>query len=321
MRHHELKLYPKPGEDCKCLFGEKQILPLIRKYKVLHLNRTDARLANSGLPMEIQKLRCRVNYNALRFTPEIENLGRRLVQALRRNGPFVVLHLRYEMDMLAFSGCTHGCSKKEAEELTKMRYAYPWWKEKVIDSDAKRKDGLCPLTPEETALVLQALGIDRSYQIYIAAGEIYGGQRRMAALTSAYPNVVRKETLLPSYLSLFQNHSSQMAALDYMVSLESDIFIPTYDGNMAKVVEGHRRYLGFKKTVLLDRKLIVELVDQYRNGTLSWADFSSSVKASHTSRMGEPSTRQAIPDKPKEEEYFYANPHECLHQPDDLSAL
>jgi hypothetical protein len=242
MQHHELKLYPKPGEDCKCLFGEKQILPLIRKYKVLHLNRTDARLANNGLPMEIQKLRCRVNYDALRFTPEIEMLGRRLVQALRRNGPFVVLHLRYEMDMLAFSGCTHGCSNKEAEELTKMRYAYPWWKEKVIDSDAKRKDGLCPLTPEETALVLQALGIDRSYQIYIAAGEIYGGQRRMAALTSAYPNVVRKETLLPSDISLFQNHSSQMAALDYMVSLESDIFIPTYDGNMAKVVEGHRRY-------------------------------------------------------------------------------
>lgn len=88
----------------------------------MHFNRTDARLANNGLPLEIQKLRCRVNYSALRFTSQIEELGRLAVRILRQTGPFLVLHLRYEMDMLAFSGCTHGCSNEEAEELTRMRY-------------------------------------------------------------------------------------------------------------------------------------------------------------------------------------------------------
>ena len=46
----------------------------------------------------------------------------------------------------------------------------------------------------------------------------------------------------PEELQQFQNHSSQMAALDFLVSISSNIFIPTYDGNMAKLVEGHRRY-------------------------------------------------------------------------------
>ncbi|CAN1296932.1 Rhamnogalacturonan I rhamnosyltransferase 1 [Linum perenne] len=296
-----------------------EILPLIQKYKVVHLNRTDARLANNNQPLEIQKLRCRVNFGALRFTPQIEELGRRVITLLRKNGPFLVLHLRYEMDMLAFSGCTQGCNGEEVDELTRMRYAYPWWKEKVINSDLKRKDGLCPLTPEETALTLRALDIDPNMQIYIAAGEIYGGERRMASLSAAYPKLVRKETLLePSDLRFFQNHSSQMAALDYLVSLESDIFVPTYDGNMAKVVEGHRRFLGFKKTILLQRSLLVDLIDRYTNGSLSWEEFSDAVKEAHSTRMGTPGKRLVIHDRPKEEDYFYANPEECLQSSDEL---
>ncbi|KNA13139.1 hypothetical protein SOVF_119500 [Spinacia oleracea] len=292
-----------------------QILPLIQKYKILHLNRTDARLANNGQPMEIQKLRCRVNFNGLRFTPQIEELGKRVVKLLRQNGPFLVLHLRYEMDMLAFSGCSQGCNTEEVNELTRMRYAYPWWKEKIINSDLKRKDGLCPLTPEETALALRALDIDPSYQIYIAAGEIYGGDRRMASLAEAYPKLVRKETLLnPADLRFFQNHSSQMAALDYLVSLESDIFVPTYDGNMAKVVEGHRR------TILLDRRLLVDLIDKYTVGSLSWDEFSTAVKETHAHRSGQPTKRLIIPDRPKEEDYFYSNPQECLESDESLSS-
>ncbi|KAK6148652.1 hypothetical protein DH2020_019564 [Rehmannia glutinosa] len=298
-------------------YYHNQILPLIQKYKVVHLNRTDARLANNGQPLEIQRLRCRVNFSALRFTTQIEELGRKVIKMLKRNGPFLVLHLRYEMDMLAFSGCTQGCNTEEVEELTRMRYAYPWWKEKIIDSDSKRKDGLCPLTPEETALTLKALDVDRNIQIYIAAGEIYGGKRRLSTLVASYPNLVRKETLLdPSELRFFQNHSSQMAALDYLVSLESDIFVPTYDGNMAKVVEGHRRYLGYKKTILLDRRLLVDLIDHYNSGSLTWHEFSAAVKDAHAERMGNPTKRLVMPDRPKEEDYFYANPWECL-QPSD----
>ncbi|KAL0332160.1 UNVERIFIED_CONTAM: Rhamnogalacturonan I rhamnosyltransferase 1 [Sesamum calycinum] len=263
-------------------YYRRQILPLLKKHKVVHLNRTDARLANNGLPLEIQKLRCRVNFSALRFTAQIEELGRKAA-TLRRN------------------------------ELTAMRYANPWWKEKVIDPDLKRKDGLCPLTPEETALVLSALGIDRHIQIYIAAGEIYGGERRLRSLAKAFPNLVKKETLLePSELLFFRNHSSQMAALDYLVSLESDIFVPTYDGNMAKVVEGHRRHLGFKKTILLDRRVLIDLIDRYNSGSMSWDEFSYSVKDAHADRMGSPRKRVMIPDRPKEEDYFYANPQECL---------
>ncbi|KAA0058020.1 GDP-fucose protein O-fucosyltransferase [Cucumis melo var. makuwa] len=294
-------------------YYHNQVLPLIQKHKVVHLNRTDTRLANNGQPMEIQKLRCRVNFSALRFTSQIEELGRKVIKLLRQNGPVLVLHLRYEMDMLAFSGCTQGCNDEEVEELTRMRYAYPWWKEKVINSELKRKDGLCPLTPEETALTLRALDIDPNIQIYIAAGEIYGGDRRMAALAKAFPKLVRKETLLePSELSFFQNHSSQMSALDYLVSLESDIFVPTYDGNMAKVVEGHRRFLGFKKTILLDRKVLVDLIDQYNRELLNWDEFSTAVKEAHANRWGSPTKRLVIPDKPKEEDYFYSNPEECL---------
>lgn len=84
--------------------------------------------------------------------------------------------------------------------LSHFRYAYPWWKEKVIDSEQKRKDGLCPLTPEDTALTLRALDIDPNFQIYIAAGEIYGGKRRMESLAKAYPKLVCRLFVIQQFL-------------------------------------------------------------------------------------------------------------------------
>nr|CAB3501889.1 unnamed protein product [Digitaria exilis] len=196
---------------------------------------------------------------------------------------------------------------------TDARYAYPWWRDKEIDSQAKRSQGLCPLTPEETSLVLKALGFQKDALIYIAAGEIYGGDRRLEPLRAAFPKLVRKEMLLDSeVLHQFQNHSSQMAALDFIVSTASDVFIPTFDGNMAKLVEGHRRFLGFRRSVVLDRQKLVELLDLYTNKTISWDNFASSVREAHKSRVAQPSCRRKLENRPKEEDYFYANPQECL---------
>jgi hypothetical protein len=71
---------------------------------------------------------------------------------------------------------------------------------------------------------------------------LYGSNPLVEALLIIFQ--VRKEMLLDSEaLRQFQNHSSQMAALDFIVSTASDVFLPTYDGNMAKLVEGHRRYV------------------------------------------------------------------------------
>lgn len=57
-------------------------------------------------------------------------------------------------------------------------------------SEERRLQGLCPLTPEETALILQALGFGKETHIYIASGEIYGSERRLTALRVAFPRIV-----------------------------------------------------------------------------------------------------------------------------------
>lgn len=56
----------------------------------------------------------------------------------------------------------------------------------------------------------------------------------------------------------------------------------------------------------------MELIDLHQNGTISWNEFSNAVKSSHEERMGQPNHRVMIAEKPKEEDYFYANPEECF---------
>jgi hypothetical protein len=67
-----------------------------------------------------------------------------------------------------------------------------YWKVKDIDPLEQRSDGHCPLTPKEAGMFLSALGYPSSTPVYIAAGEIYGGESHMVDLQSRYPILMRK---------------------------------------------------------------------------------------------------------------------------------
>ncbi|KAK8485561.1 hypothetical protein V6N13_064971 [Hibiscus sabdariffa] len=266
----------RPPRDAPISWYTTVALKKMQEHGAIYLTPFSHRLAEEIDNSEYQRLRCRVNYHALRFKPNIMKLSESIVDKLRAQGHFMSIHLRFEMDMLAFAGCFDIFSPEEQSILKKYRKEN--FAEKRLVYKERRAIGKCPLTPEEVGLVLRAMGFDNSTRIYLAAGELFGGERFMKPFRDLFPRLENHSSVDSSEELATNTRGLLGSAVDYMVCLLSDIFMPTYDGpsNFANNLLGHRLYYGFRTTVRPDRKGLAPIFIDRENGRT--AGFEQAVR-------------------------------------------
>ncbi|KAH9538419.1 hypothetical protein CY35_15G003300 [Sphagnum magellanicum] len=280
-----------------------KILPLLKKKHALRLSKFDYRLSNR-LDLDWQRLRCRTNYKALRFTKNIQDMGQKLVDRIRvKSRHFIALHLRYELDMLAFSGCYYGGGEKEVIELGRIRKR--WKTLHNHNAEKARRNGKCPLTPKEVGLMLRALGYGEDSYLYVASGEVYNGDVSLAPLKALFPNFLTKDTLATKEeLEPFMEFSSRMAALDYIVCSKSNVFVTNNNGNMARILAGERRFNGHRRTIRPNVKKLNNLFPLF--DTMPWENFAAQVQEIQKRFMGDPM------EVPPGQGQFHENPLQCI---------
>ncbi|KAJ8761326.1 hypothetical protein K2173_001382 [Erythroxylum novogranatense] len=331
-------------KEAKPSFYMKNILPIVLKNRVVHFIGFGNRLAFDPIPFDLQRLRCRCNFHALQFVPKIQQTGALLLQRLRKHavhpGPldhylvgsyaepntkekhggavkaskYLALHLRFEIDMVAHSLCEYGGGEEEGKELEVYREIHfpaltHLKKTKNLPSPAAlRSEGLCPLTPEEAVLMLAALGFNRKTRIFVAGANIYGGERRLNALTGLYPNLVTKEKLLSSAeLQPFLNFSSQLAVLDFIGCTAADAFAMTDSGSqLSSLVSGYRIYYGGGRmpTIRPNKRRLAAIF--MKNNTIEWKVFEQRIRKAvrQTKHVFERPTARSV--------YRYPRCKECM---------
>ncbi|KAJ4980579.1 hypothetical protein NE237_031416 [Protea cynaroides] len=308
-------------KEAKLSFFLEHILPILLQNRVVHFVGFGNRLAFDPIPFELQRLRCRCNFHALQFVPKIQETGALIIQRLCQHkahqGPldhnlvglftaepnttgsreppskssrYLALHLRFEIDMVAHSLCDFGGGEEEREELEAYRAihfpALTLLKKttKLPSAAELRTEGKCPLTPEESVLMLAALGVNRKTHIFLAGAQIYGGKSRLTALTSLYPNLVTKENMLsPSELEPFMNFSSQLAALDFIGCAAADEFAMTDSGSQfSSLVTGYRMYHGGGRmpSIRPNKRRLASIF--LENSTIEWSAFEERVRKAVT---------------------------------------
>ncbi|KAF2309082.1 hypothetical protein GH714_000368 [Hevea brasiliensis] len=242
-------------KESKPRFYLKNILPILLKNRVVHFIGFGNRLAFDPIPFQLQVAQTCISSWTI---GSLSCWSIHKIKCERKRGScwksFKISSFtsEVEIDMVAHSLCEYGGGEEERKVLEAYRaihfpaLALIEKTKRLPSPSVLRSEGLCPLTPEEAVLMLAALGFNRKTHIFVAGANIYGGQPRLAALTSLYPNLVTKEKLLSATeLEPFLNFSSQLAALDFIACTAADAFAMTDSGSqLSSLVAGYRTYYG-----------------------------------------------------------------------------
>jgi hypothetical protein len=264
----------------------------INRERVLLLRGLDSRLSKD-LPSDLQKLRCKVAFQALRFSPRILELGNKLASRMRNQGQYLSLHLRMEKDVWVRTGCLPGLTPEYDEIVNSERERHPelLTGRSNMTYHERKLAGLCPLTALEVTRLLKALEAPKDARIYWAGGEPLGGKEVLEPLTKEFPQFYNKHDLaLPGELEPFANKASVMAAIDYIVCEKSDVFIPSHGGNMGHALQGQRAYAGHKKYITPNKR---QMLPYFMNSSLPESDFNRIVKDLHRESLGQPELRMS----------------------------
>ncbi|VAH58389.1 unnamed protein product [Triticum turgidum subsp. durum] len=164
--------------------------------------------------------------------------------------------------------CIDIFTPKEQEIL--LKYREENFANKTLVYKKRRLIGKCPLTPEEVGLIIRAMGFNNTTRIYLASGKLFGGERFMKPFKAMFPRL-ENNSMIGSGKLEEDNRGLARSAVDYMVCLLSDIFMPTYDGpsNFANNLMGHRLYYGFRTTITPNRKALAPIFMDMEEGRAS----------------------------------------------------
>ncbi|XP_026423689.1 O-fucosyltransferase 20-like [Papaver somniferum] len=262
----------------------------LNKHTVLLLRRFDSKLSKILGP-DLQKLRCKVAFHALKFKPWIENFGKKLAMRMSGGHPYMTLHFRLEKDVWVRTGCLPGLGKDADQMVISERMSHPellTGRSNNITFRERYMAGLCPLDAAETTRLLKAFGASSNTRIYWAGGTPIGGEKALAPIRKQFPHFTNKWALADGdELQHFRNKSSILIALDYIVCINSDVFMANHGGDMARTIQGHRAYFGHKKYITPNKKKLVRLF-MNNNNQMNEKEIDDRIKKMHIDSMGSP---------------------------------